>query len=405
MEETYKLSDLMNAVSNTIEVEFGGPYWITAEIAAAHNKNKGYWVLELQESDAKGKKLAQTQAMVWSQHVPKVIYQFQNVTGQKLSSGMKVRIFVEASFHPQWGFRLTVSDIDTSFTLGEAKANNEKIKNNLISLGIWDLNKKLNTPKDFFNIAIISPDTSAGLEDFLREAELLKLYGLLNYDVYNAPFEGENAIRGIPQAINKINKSGKNYDAVCIVRGGGAASGIAWINQEAIIKSVCECIYPVISGIGHERDTTLVDEVANIVCGTPSKTIGYISSTIIQNAQATNQNWISFNKEIEQRLTLARKNLNDQLISVKDLSLNLISKAKIETASLFREAISISPSSTLERGYTLIQDKNGKVIKSINEIKDNEIIINFKDGKKNALIVDKINKKKAAKNKKEKNDE
>lgn len=387
MEETFKLSDLMNTISAVIDADFGGPYWITAELAAAHQKGKGYWVLELQESDESGQKLAQTQAMVWAHNVPRVVYRFQNATGQKLSAGMRVRIHVQASFHPQWGFRLTVDNIDTDWTLGEAQANNEKIRKKLKNEGVWGKNQSLVRPNDFFSIAIVSPDTSAGLEDFLREAEVLKAYGLLDYDVFIAPFEGPNSLKGIPAALNKAVASKKPYDAVCMVRGGGAAAGIAWLNQEEIVRAVCECPIPVLSGIGHERDSTLVDEVSNIVCGTPSKTIGLVGNVIIQNAQMASNSWVEFQREVEQRLLVAHQRLGEHLNTVSDITNNLLSRARSETEGLMREAIGLGPLATLSRGYALVKNQKGQLVKSVNDVSaDTKVTISLSDGEIQAVV-------------------
>jgi len=387
MEETYRLSDLMGAISDTINQDFGGTYWITAELAAAHSKGKGYWVLELQESDENGNKLAQTQAMVWANNVPRVVYKFEKATGQKLAAGMRVRLHVSASFHPQWGFRLTVDNIDTQWTLGEAEANNEKIRQKLTAEGVWGANQNLVRPRDFFHIAIVSPDTSAGLEDFLREADMLQAAGLLQYDVFIAPFEGPNAARDIPKALQKVASANKPYDAVCVVRGGGAAAGIAWLNQEDIVRAVCNCPIPVLSGIGHERDQTLVDEVANIVCGTPSKTIGLVASMIIQNAQNAAQDWIAFQRELDQRLLIAHQRLSEHLVSVTDITANLIEHARRETENLMREAIGLGPLATMERGYAVVQKSNGKVVRSTTDMAANETVsIRVTDGVVHAVV-------------------
>lgn len=381
MEETYKLSDLMDAISQTISEEFGGPYWITAELAAAHNKSKGYWVLELQESNDRGQKLAQTQALVWATHVPRVVHKFERATGQKLSAGMRVRIRVQASFHAQWGFRLTVEDIDTAWTLGEAQANDDKIRKTLQDEGLWGKNKKLPTPTDFFRLAIVAPDTSAGLEDFLREAEMLKLAGLLDFDLFISPFEGVNAAKGIPAAFEKLVASNQPYDAVCVVRGGGAASGIAWLNQDSIVRAVCQCPFPVLSGIGHERDQTLVDEVANVMCGTPSKTIGYVATLIVQNAQSAAQSWASFQQGVDQRLGMAHQRLDEQLTMVADVSQAIVDRAKTVVDGWAREAVGLGPLSTLARGYAVVQDQNGKLVKSKNQTAEGDALtVRFADG-------------------------
>ena len=379
-DNTYSLSELLQSISDTLSDVYEGAYWITAELAAVHAKGKGYWVLELQEANDKGQKLAQTQAFVWNNNAARVIYRFERETGQKLGSGMRVKIRVQVGFHPQWGFRLTVDDIDTAWSLGEAQANNQKIRDTLRQGGVWDLNRALPRPRDFCRVAIVSPDTSAGLEDFMREANVLSQFQLAHFDVINAPFEGPNAANGIAKAFQTIVQSKKPYDAVCVVRGGGAASGIAWLNQEAIVRAVATCPIPVLSGIGHERDQTLVDEVSNTVCGTPSKTIGLITSTIIGNAQDASNAWTAFQHEIEGRLRLAHQKLDEQAINIGHLAKSLIDRARLDTESLLREAVNLGPLATMQRGYALVRHDDA-LVKTAQDARQHEHLnIRFADG-------------------------
>lgn len=378
-DDTITLSDLMFSIAETVDEVYAGAHWITAELAAAHQKSKGYWVLELEESDANGKKKAQTQALVWANNVPQVIYKFQKATGQKLSAGMRVKLLVTVSFHPQWGFRLTAMDIDTSWTLGEAQANNKKIRDTLTKEGLWDLNKKLPSPTDFYRVAIIAPDTSAGLEDFMREANALTQYGLTQFDVYNAPFEGNNAVSGIPKAFQQIANNGP-YDAVCVVRGGGAASGIAWLNQEEIIRAACTCAYPLLTGIGHERDQTLVDEVANIVCGTPSKTIQYVTGTVVEQAQTAADHWNESQHLVQQRLILARQKIKEQWTMAGHHAHAVVKQSKLNIEGLMRETLHLGPIGIMQKGYAVVQ-ANGEAITSKKEAEQHtQLTIRFHDG-------------------------
>lgn len=375
----YKLSDVLNTLADTVHSDFGGPYWITAELSSVINK-KGYWVLELQESAINGTKIAKTQAMVWTNHVNQVIYKFKQQTKMDLSIGMNVKIFVEASFHPQWGFRFSVLDIDSGWTLGNAENNNDAIRQKLEQEKIWKKNVNLKQPKDFCHIAIVSPSTSAGLDDFLHEAIVLQNEGLLSFDIYNAPFEGENAKRDLCKVFNEINCH-FDYDAVCFIRGGGSASGISWLNQEDIVRSICLCRFPVISGIGHERDSTLIDEVANIVCGTPSKTIGYIISTIIQSAQSAQKNWEDFILEIHHRLKINSDLLNQNYTQMNLYQTHILEESHKDINRLMTEALYLGPEKTVQRGYAYIQNKEGKIITEKKKLTQDVIQITVQDGK------------------------
>lgn len=365
LEETYSLSDFLGAISGVIAETFEGKFWITAELSSAHAKSKGYWVLELQEVDDAGQKLAQTQALVWANAVPRVIYRFEKTTKQKLSQGMKVRLLVSASFHPQWGFRLTCDDIDPNWTLGEAEANNKRIQEKLEKEGVWSNQKKLILPKDFYHVGVVAPDTSAGLEDFLKEADVLSSFNLTSFVVEQAPFEGQNAKTGIPNAIEKLVSLYPHLDAICVVRGGGASSGIATLNDEQIVRSICLCPIPVISGIGHERDNTLVDDVANTKCGTPSKTIAFITQSIVQQAQQARQHMNEVEQIVQQRVSLMRQSLSEQYLSLEHTSVSLVKQARQEIGSLFQQSLQLGPKQTLARGYALVKDtQSNRLVKS-----------------------------------------
>lgn len=360
LEETYSLSDFLLAISGVIAETFEGKFWITAELSAAHQKSKGYWVLELQDVDEFGQKLAQTQALVWANAVPRVIYRFEKATNQKLSQGMKVRLRVSAAFHPQWGFRLTCDDIDPNWTLGEAEQNNKRIQEKLEKEGVWGNQKRLFLPQDFYNVGIVAPDTSAGLEDFLKEADVLSSYNLTHFVVEQAPFEGPNAKTGIPNALAKLVKNHPHLDAICVVRGGGASSGIAFLNNEDIVRSVCMCPVPIISGIGHERDNTLVDDVSNTKCGTPSKTIAFVAQAVVQQAQLAQKNMQEIEHLAKESLSNMRESLREYYVSMEHASVSLIKTARTDINSLFQQSLQLGPTQTLQRGYVLVQDTGSK---------------------------------------------
>jgi len=385
-DETYSLSDFLGAISGVISETFEGNFWITAELAAVHHKSKGYVVLELQEVSETGTKLASTQALVWANSIPRVVYKFEKATGQKLSPGLKVRIRVQPGFSPQWGFRLTADDIDTSWSLGEAETNNKKIRATLEAEGVFFLNQNLPAPKDFERVGIVAPDTSAGLEDFLKEAEKLSAVGVTEFVTLFAPFEGQNAVVHIPAALRKLAAE-KNLDAICVVRGGGAASGIAWLNHIDIVRAVCLCPVPVFSGIGHERDNTLVDDAAHTKCGTPSKTIALITDTVVQNAMLAKSHWEQASFLAQRNIAKAKSDVERVFSGVHQGAGSLIKEARMASQSLLREILALGPSSTLERGYTVVSSEQGKVLRTKKDAENqSSVIIRFVDGAVRARI-------------------
>ena len=379
-EETYSLSEFLGAIAGVIGETFEGSFWITAELAAVHHKSKGYVVLELQEVDERGTKLAATQALVWANSMARVVYKFERATGQKLSAGLKVRIRVQPGFHPQWGFRLTADDIDTSWSLGEAEANNKKIRSTLEAEGVWERNKSLKTPKDFVRIGILAPDTSAGLEDFLKEADKLSSAGITEFVTVFAPFEGQNAVTNIPLALKKLSAE-KDLDVICVVRGGGAASGIAWLNNIDIVRAICLCPVPVFSGIGHERDNTLVDDVANTKCGTPSKTIAFVTDTVVQNAVRAKTNWEQTKNLAHRHLERSRSDVDRSYLAATQGARAILREVRISAQGLMREILALGPQATLDRGYAVVLGQNGRVVSSkVAAEAEKKLTIRFKDG-------------------------
>ena len=387
--KTYTLSEFLGSVSEVIEESFDGSYWVTAEVAAAHAKGKGYWVLELQESDDTGNKLAQTQVMVWANAVPRVVYKFEKATGQKLQAGLRIRLLVQAGFHAQWGFRLTGHDIDTSWSLGEAEANNKRIRETLEREGLWDKNKKLPSPNDFFKVGVLAPDRSAGLEDFLKEAEKMQSFGLTTFVTAFAPFEGQNAAKDFPEALRQLVAMHPDLDAICVVRGGGGASGIAWLNHLDIVRSICLCPIPILSGIGHERDNTLVDDCAHIKCGTPSKTIALIVQTVTQNALRAQQNWDHIRHLVNRNIDNIRQRLHQEYRQVFLLAENRIDRARTLCQGFIREALALGPLSVLQRGYAVLRnERTDRVVRTIHSIENKDVLhIRVADGTLRAEVI------------------
>lgn len=200
---------------------------------------------------------------------------------------MQVLILAKLNFSIQYGLSVCIKDLDPNYTLGDLAAKLAAIREALKQEGIYAKNKQLPIPYDFARIAVLSPNGAAGLGDFQREAALLQRHKLCDFYYYTAQFQGENAALEIADALNTIFTDHQNidFDVIVIIRGGGAAIDLAWLNDYKIAKLVCESQVIVFSGIGHEKDNTIIDEVASVRFDTPSKVIAHIFGTIVRNAQ------------------------------------------------------------------------------------------------------------------------
>ncbi|MDP3639534.1 MAG: exodeoxyribonuclease VII large subunit, partial [Azonexus sp.] len=179
-------------------------------------------------------------------------------------------------FKAQYGFSIEIDAIDPEYTLGDLEARKREIRTRLQQEGIYDANKKLSSPWDFNAVLVVAPQGAAGLGDFQAEATRLERFGICRFVYATSRFQGEGAANEIKQALQSALQHWRDSamstpDAVVIIRGGGAVNDLAWLNDYELAKHICTMKIPVLTGIGHERDNTILDEVSNIRFDTPSK--------------------------------------------------------------------------------------------------------------------------------------
>lgn len=304
--QALSLSDLLNKVKTTLQASFVQAQWLIAEVASVQQRN-GHYYLELTQTDAQGRQLAKTRAMIWSRTAQNILAEFKQNTGKSIESGQKLLMLVNVNFHEQYGFSLQIEDIDASFSLGEMERALAELRETLRREKRLDANKKFKIPNDFFRVAVLAPPKAAGLGDFKVDADRLEKLGLCSFDYFTASFQGEKVSKELTNALNLIQSqillTPSKFDAVVIIRGGGAKLDLQYLNQYDIAKSLSELQLPVITGIGHEKDSCILDEMAALRCDTPSKVIQYIRGQIIQNAQLAQKHWL----QIQQRSQLLVK--------------------------------------------------------------------------------------------------
>lgn len=300
------LSQLLQRVSQAVNQVTPQAEWIKAEISECRATKNGHVHLDLIELDADKNLLGKANAKLFKQQADSVLDKFLAVTQSPLSSGMKVLLQVRVQFHSQFGFALIIEDIDPTYTLGDVAAKLSHIRDVLRQEGLIDRNRQLATPLEFCRLAVLSPQAAAGLGDFRQEADLLARYDLCQFQYYHSQFQGEPASEQLQQAMRQIlhDHAHHPFDALVIIRGGGAVIDLAWLNDVDLARQICAAPLPVFSGIGHERDNTIVDEVANKRFDTPSKVIAHILSAIVHNAQQADGHSAFIAKQV--RHTLAQ---------------------------------------------------------------------------------------------------
>jgi exodeoxyribonuclease VII large subunit len=281
------LSSFLAQVGQAISTQVQRSQWVRAEISQLRSLNGGHISLELVEHSADGKLQARLQAFLWNSRAEGLWDKFERATGAHLAAGLKVMLQLSAEFNATYGLRAVVEDIDPAYTLGDIAAKLNAIRESLVAAGVFGLNQSLPPPTEFCRVAVISPKEAAGLGDFRQDANRLEQPGVCGFVYYTATFQGEDAPRSLLSAISDLRSdidNGQHFDAVCIIRGGGSVTDLYWLNDHALADAVCRLSIPVFTGIGHERDNTILDEVAHQRFDTPSKVIGHISGTIYANA-------------------------------------------------------------------------------------------------------------------------
>lgn len=265
------LRQLNGLVRQTLKSQFDHPLWVQAEISELRVAANGHCYLELIEKDPSGRTpSAKARGIVWNRTWPGLKFRFEESTGQQLTAGIKIQALVSVEFSEIYGYSLTLLDIDPTYTLGDLARRRREILRQLEEEGVLTLNKELPLPLNLQRIAVISSATAAGYGDFLRQLEE-NPYGLaFRVQLFAATMQGEGTEESILSALGKIADRREDFDAVVIIRGGGAVSDLTGFDTYLLAAACAQFPLPLITGIGHERDDTVIDLVAHTRVKTPT---------------------------------------------------------------------------------------------------------------------------------------
>ena len=264
--EYLELSELLARVKEGIADAFPERYWVKAEIASLRISN-GHCYLELTEN-VRGRKVADTRAVIWKWQFPQLKAYFEQQTGQELKAGLSVLVRVQVAFHEQYGFSLYVDDIDPAFTMGEQALAKKKALERLAAGGYLEMQQELSLPALPYRLAVITSRTAAGYGDFRKHLLENEAGYVFRLDLYEALMQGEQAPASIISALLEAQE--QPYDAILILRGGGSEQDLACFDDYDLAVAIATCAAPVITAIGHERDFHIADLAANRYVKTPT---------------------------------------------------------------------------------------------------------------------------------------
>ena len=371
--------------------------WICADLSDV-NVRGGHCYLELLEKDERtGATVAKMRGIIWANRFAYLRQKFLQVTGQDLRSGMKVMLEVSVNYHEQYGISLIITDIDPSYTLGDMERLRREILARLKADGIIDMNKQLDFPAVPQRIAIVSAAGAAGYGDFMNQLHN-NAYGLQFYTcLFPAVMQGKETVPSVTAALDRINRHIDLFDCVVIIRGGGSTSDLNSFDDYNLAAHVAQFPLPVVVGIGHERDVTILDYVACrrvktptaaaellIGCGVEAlaridelrETIVSIAREYITEAQLQMQyltstipivagNIVERNRTrlqhimqivpltAQSRIAQGNERLQFFLKQMQQASAQTIMREKMRLTAIYEKVQILSPQNTLRRGYSL----------------------------------------------------
>lgn len=412
MSEKLTLTDLQLIIRDSLYIALPEMYWVVAEISEIKENSAGHCYLELIEKHPGDNNVrARIKAIIWSKRFRFIKSLFENITGESIKDGLKVLVKAKVEYHEIYGLSLVITDIDPAFTVGEMAIKRQQIIHRLEQEGVFTMNKEIDFPVAPQRIAIISSKNAAGFTDFINQLKG-NSYG---YTFYTALFEssmqGSDTEIGIIDALNNIADKADLFDLVVIIRGGGSQADLSWFDNYNIAYHITQFPLPVITGIGHDKDMSVTDLVANKALKTPTAAAEFIIECISAaenhifeiwqeirdiSVQYTATAGIALINQIS-RLTAASKYFSQEKnYSIESFHSNLKNKtsnyfdsrnAKLRLLEVTLKIL--NPDNVLMRGYT-ITSLNGKILKSKESISKADVLeTRFCDGTVSSKVITK----------------
>lgn len=311
MEHTpLSLYELNALVRQSVRLCMPDAYWVQAELSDVRTNYSGHCYLEFVQKDPRGNALlAKARGIIWSNVFGRLKPYFERETGQAFAAGLKVLVKVTVDFHELYGYSLTVSDIDPTYTLGDMARRRKEILQRLDAEGVLTMNKELELPELAQRVAVISSPTAAGYGDFCAQLRQ-NAFGFVFYTkLFPAVMQGDQVEASVIRALNRIYAEADRWDVVVIIRGGGAVSDLSGFDTYGLAANCAQFPLPIITGIGHERDDTVIDLVSHTRVKTPTAAAEFLINHLRATADRLEQYASFFRQEVPGLLSRHKERL------------------------------------------------------------------------------------------------
>ena len=304
------LYELNQMVHETITVSMPDEYWVEAEISDIREV-RGHCYMELIQKDEYGNTpLARASAKCWKNKWMYISPHFERITGHILRAGMKILVQVYADFHETYGFSWIITDIDPTFTMGDMARKRQDIIRKLQEAGVLELQKELSLPLFTQRIAVISSEQAAGYGDFCNQLAENDYGFQFKLSLFRSIMQGEQIESSIISALNEINRQIDHFDVVVIIRGGGSTSDLSGFDSLLLAENVANFPLPVITGIGHDRDESVLDLVSHIRVKTPTAVATLLIDHLIEVYNRISDAQEELTQIVQRRIEIEKMRLN-----------------------------------------------------------------------------------------------
>ena len=405
------LFQLNAIVKEAVKTCFPERYWVRAELSEARESGPGHCYVEFVEKDSRGgQMIAKARGSIWANRWRLLKPYFEGTTGQRFVAGIKVLVEVSVEFHELYGYSLVVNDIDPSYTMGDMARNRAEILKRLTDEGVRDMNKELEMPLLPNRIAVISSSTAAGLGDFMNQLEHNEAGYPFYTHLFPAVMQGSQTEKSVIQALDNIFRYQHLFDVVVIIRGGGATSDLNSFDSYPLAQNCAQFPLPLIVGIGHERDETVLDSIAHTRVKTPTAAAEFLISRMDEANQHLYDLHYAINENVRACLERESKNLTMLTERIPQLATGILSSNRMKLDFLterIRTALPMqierarrelqnmekiieltSPENILKKGYSLTLI-NGKVVRDASQLKRGDRVTTlYERGSSESLVTD-----------------
>lgn len=369
--EKYSLKELCDWIQEMVENDLPDRYWVCAEIASM--SVRGHCYMELIEKAENGILAAKVRATCWNNVYNLLSAYFVQETGQSLHVGLQVMLEVSVEFHAVYGLSLNVWNIDPTYTLGDLAKQRQATIQQLTEDGVMDLQKALQIPSLPRRVAVISSADAAGYGDFCDQLKHNRLGFKFHVQLYPAVVQGDTAARSVVQALNSIAALEEEWDVVVIIRGGGASTDMSCFDDYNLASHCAQFPLPIIAGIGHTRDVSVVDMVVHTSVKTPTAAAEWLIERVAEQVERVGSLMLRLQRATQNAVSREKNRL---LLYEQQIFNAVRGKAVRERGKLdlWMKTIELhSPERIFKMGYSLTM-VNGKLVRSQSEVNEGDVL-------------------------------